>query len=369
MKIVFDAFWWGGGPPSLRHVMREIVLMWAKRYPLDELVLVTRTKHHAASRDDIPANATVHESAVWPQAFFAAGTAARIARQEDADAIVTHNFAPRSPDRVSAIYLHDVLFETNPEMFTPLELRYFALMTRWVRHADLVFTSSYSEADRIRQNTHARRVIPVGLGLSEELIQPGALEERHPGLTADSYLLTVGRLNVRKNLERTLDAAIASGVLSVTFPLVVVGSPGGKEVELSAPVREAIADGRIVFTGFVSEARLRWLYRNTALFMFLSLGEGFGMPPVEAAHFGAPVLASDLAVLRENLGARARYVDPTDTEAIRDAILRCLNFPAPQVPLVDGDSLASQHNWAASVDAMRTAVVAARLAQTSRVSA
>jgi len=364
MKIVFDAFWWGGGPPSLRHVMREIVLMWQKRYPLDELILVTRSKHNAASRNDIPDTASVRESPIWPQAFFAAGPVARIARQENADVVITHNFAARVPGRVSAIYLHDVLFETNPEMFTPLELRYFALMTRWVRHADVVFTSSYSEADRIRQNTHARRVIPVGLGLSEELIEPGALEEQYPGLTAKSYLLTVGRLNVRKNLERTILAAIESGVLTPTFPLVVVGSPDGKEVELSDAVRDAIADGRIIFTGFVTEARLRWLYRNTPLFMFLSLGEGFGMPPVEAAYFGAPVLASDLAVTRENLGALAHYVDPTDTEAIRDAILRCLRFPYP-VPAPADDTLATQHNWAASVDAMRAAL----LAQTARVSA
>ena len=59
---------------------------------------------------------------------------------------------------------------------------------------------------------------------------------------------------------------------------------------------------------------------NCALFCFLSLGEGYGLPPVEAAYFGARVLVSDIPVFRENLGGAAEYVDPNDVSAISNAI-------------------------------------------------
>ena len=357
MKIVFDAFWWGGGPPSLRHVMREIIIAWHKKFPEDELILVTRKKHTAAnSSDQLPG--VLLKTVLWPQALAATQGVRRIARHHNADAVLTHNFAASVPNAVSSVYLHDVLFTTNPEWFTRIERLYFSFMCRWIRRADVVFTSSHCEAARIRDHSDAHFVVPVGLGLSTELTAAEMADDPDPTLTPGQFLLTVGRLNVRKNLETTILSALRTGLVDRGRPLVVVGNPGGKSTAMGSEVREAIQSGAVVFTGFVPEARLRWLYRNTALFSFLSLGEGFGMPPVEAAYFGAPVLVSDLDVFQETLGTAARYVQPTDTSAI--SALMTASIAAGQVStkaVNDRDELGRRHNWDDAVGAMRSVIV------------
>ena len=352
LKVVFDAYWWVNGPPSLRHVLREIVAAWHSNFPHDELTLVVRRGALASS-----AGFATVESRLWPQALLATRAVPRVARSIGADLVLTHNFAARYSEGVSAIYLHDVLFESHPEWFTAVERRYFALMTRWVRRADLVFTSSETEAERIRQHTNAQRVIAVGLGMSRELMATDEPEDLDPALYGMRFVLTVGRLNVRKNLGRVIRAALASSVVTIDRPLVIVGSANGKEEGLDVAAREAVATGRIRFTGFVSEARLRWYYRHTSLFVFLSLGEGFGMPPIEAAYFSATVLASDLPVFHETLGDSASFVDPTDEAAITAAI---------EAGVVAGESrdldrrprgsVAARHDWSETVAAMRAAV-------------
>jgi len=352
LKVVFDAYWWVNGPPSLRHVLREIVAAWQSNFPHDELTLVVR-RGITASTEGI---ATV-ESRLWPQALLATRAVPRVARSIGADLVLTHNFAARYSEGVSAIYLHDVLFETNPEWFSATERRYFSLMTRWARRADLVFTSSETEAERIREHTDAQRVLAVGLGMSHELMAIGEPDDPDPALYGMRFVLTVGRLNIRKNLGRVIRAALASSSVTIDRPLVIVGSANGKEEGLDVAAREAVATGRIRFTGFVSEERLRWYYKHTSLFVFLSLGEGFGMPPIEAAYFSATVLASDLPVFHETLGDSASFVDPTDEAAITAAL---------DAGVVAGESrgadrrprgsVAARHDWSETVGAMRAAV-------------
>lgn len=348
VKVVLDAYWWADGPPSLRHVLREMVFAWSTEFPDDELVLVAR---RGADTTDAPVGAVIERSALWPQALLATVAVARATSRHRADLVLTHNFAARATGSSrSAIYLHDVLFATHPEWFTPVERAYFSRMVSFAPRADVVFTSSETEASRIRERTAARRVVAIGLGLSRELL--AASSDPDPRLTPGSFVLTVGRLNVRKNLGTVLRAAVASGELSAERPLVVVGAPDGRAASLDNDTASAIADGRVLFTGFVSEERLRWYYESTALFICLSLGEGFGMPPVEAAALGADVLVSDLPVFRETLGAHARYVDPTDVSAIAVAVASMLKN-GEWMPRRPRPAIAARHDWALTVRALR----------------
>ena len=347
MRIVFDAFWWNEGPTSLRHVLREIVIAWSRCFPEDELTLVTR-RRGAQDPGDVPAGVTVVTSSLRPQALLAGFGVEPVRRRLGYDAVITHNFAARSAG-VSAVYLHDVLFETNPEWFTPRERAYFSFMTRWIRRADIVFSSSATEGARIAANARPRVVVPVGLGLSSELV--ASSEHRAvDGLEPGRFLLTVGRLNVRKNLERTIRAALATDQLTPSSPLVLVGAGEDSAFTSSPVIRDAVRHGTVRFTGHVTDAELRWLYAQTRIFLFLSLGEGFGMPPVEADHFGAPLLVSDLPVLRENLGDSARYVDPLDEGAIAEAIRHFT--PVAGAP----GRAAARHEWTATVSRMREAL-------------
>lgn len=354
MRVVFDAYWWVAGPTSLRHVLRETVLAWHREFPGDRLALVVRRRHLAAAAADAPAGVLVEPARIRPQALLASVAVERVRRRLGFDAVVVQNFAAQSGG-VSAVYLHDVLFETNPEWFTRTERAYFSLMTRWVRRADVVFSSTATEAGRIRSSTRARTVVPVGLGLSRELVGSAELDPV-PGLEAGRFLLAVGRLNVRKNLAHTIAGALDSGAVRPDLPLVLVGAGSGEDLRADARVRAGVDSGAIRLTGHVSDARLRWLYASTSLLLFLSLGEGFGMPPVEARAFGAPVLASDLPVLRETLGDEAVYVDPLDDAAIAAAVRERLRVPRDPGP----SRMVERHDWAATVRAMR-GELAARL--------
>ena len=365
MKVVFDAYWWVSGPPSLRHVLREIVFAWSQQFPLDELTLVVRSSHQTEAAVDTPPHAAIRTSPLWPQALLAVMAVPAIAADVDADLVLTHNFAASTRSRsLSAVYLHDVLFATNPEWFTFAERQYFSSMLRWIRRADIVFTSSVNESTRIANNARPRAVLPVGLGLSTELIDANAQHDPDPDLTPGSFLLTVGRLNSRKNLATVIAAALQSGRVSPEHPLVIVGSPDGRREPLGSAAEQARTAGSIRFTGFVTEERLRWYYSTTSLFVFLSLGEGFGMPPVEAAHFGAPTLVSDLPVFHENLGQHASYVDPRDVGAIAAAIAGVIDKSESSTPpRAVRTSIAVQHDWRETVRAMRS-YAAPRIAMT-----
>lgn len=300
MRIVFDAYWWLDGPPSLRHVLRETIFAWSREHPSDELVLVTRRRGHDDVRQDLPPNTLAVATRLWPQALAARLAVPAAAKRHKADAVITQNFAARAHRRASAVYLHDVLFLSNPEWFTRAERAYFSRMIAWLPRADVVFTSSSSEAQRIRSWTRRDDVSPVGLGMSTELYSEGETDP-DPTVEAGQFILTVGRINARKNLEQVIRAAIASGHATAERPLLVVGPEDGLLPTLPADLLIEMRKADVRFTGYVSESRLRWLYANCSAFICLSRGEGFGMPPVEAAYFGAPLIVSELPVFRETL--------------------------------------------------------------------
>jgi glycosyltransferase involved in cell wall biosynthesis len=317
LRILYDTYWWGTGPQSGRVVVRELLRAWREEFPQDEFVLAVRKADLEAVRREFPDVETVVIRG-RPHGIATLTQYPLHARRRNVDLAFTQNFAP--PGVWTATFIHDVMYQTDPEWFTRLERAYFWLIPRFARSAQLVLTSSQHEAERIRRcNPRVRRVEGIGLSVSTELARA---EPERPAVAAnlESFLLTVGRLNIRKNLAVTLQAALASGAVSSARPVLVVGGEDGKNSELPPDVRRAADEGLVVFVPRVTDAELAWLYTNADLFLCLSLDEGFGLPPVEALHFGCTTIASDIAVFRENLGSLATYVDPTAPAAIAEAI-------------------------------------------------
>jgi glycosyltransferase involved in cell wall biosynthesis len=214
--------------------------------------------------------------------------------------------------------VHDVLFIEHPEWFTKQELAYFRAIPGGVRRARWVLTSSRSEADRITRlvKPHALPVA-VGLGIDAALLSSTA--QPVSALDSGRYLLSVGRLNARKNLARLISATRASSTIRTDFPLAVVGKPDGKDAELGADGTSPSEDA-VIWLGTVSPSELNWLYSNAAAMVYPSLDEGYGLPPVEAAVFGSPVAVSDIPVMRENLGDFAHYFDPYSQGSIAEQV-------------------------------------------------
>ncbi len=324
MRVLFDAYWWEEGPPSGRNVVRSLLTAWAERFDEDTIVAGVPVQDLDAASRSLPSTVRPLGLRLRPHAAAASVELATIARRHHPDLTVAQNFTPVWGR--SAVFLHDVLFQSNPEWFTPAERAYFAAMPWLARRAAVVLTSSQAEAERITRHNPRLRPTPVGLGLSPALVQG---PERPPVGVEDlsGFVLSAGRLNVRKNLERTVAAAARSREVHPLRPLLVVGESQGR-TESSTNAGSATSDGTVRMLGHLPDEELRWLYRHADLFAFLSLDEGYGLPPLEARANGCPVLASDIPVLRETLGAEAEFVDPTDVEAIADAMDRALVRPA-----------------------------------------
>lgn len=348
MRVFFGGFWWARGPASNRQVLREFIWAWEREFPQDEITVAVRRASIHIAQSELPDRVTVVGLRLKPQGVSVILEQPFIARRMHADVSITHNFTPAFGP--AAVFIHDYMFLTSPEWFTLKERAYFSLMPVTARRATWVFTSSQSEADRISRLSRGRTVIPVGLAIGRGLANAAPRRpEGVDGISGD-FLLCVGRLNARKNLANTIEAALASGRATEESPLVIVGEPQGRSADLPAAVTEAVDRGAVRFLGFIDDAELAWLYRNTSLLLFLTRDEGFGLPVLEARYFGAPVVVSDIPVFREILGPNASYADPDDVSAIADTIRAAPKRTATMGPSDLG------YSWEASVHAMRKAI-------------
>lgn len=142
------------------------------------------------------------------------------------------------------------------------------------------------------------------------------------GVVPGSYVMALGTAKGYKNIARIFDA------MRTPLPggerLVVVGGPGRTAYE----VKGWTPPEGTIFTGFVDDGALRAFYEGAAVFAFPSRTEGFGLPPVEAMHCGTPVVVARAGAMPEVCGAAAMLVDPEDTAAWREALIRVLSDAA-----------------------------------------
>ena len=309
MRVLFDGFWLPDGPPSGRAVVTGLARGWAAAFPEDDLHLAAR-----GGASGLPDGTTIHrlKSPLHPLANYF--EIARLARQLEADAVFTHNFVA-SGSVPAFTFVHDVLFQSNPEWFSRTERLYFLPIVMGFNNAQVLLTSSDSERRRIKlYNPSVPDVRAVGLAPA-----PGLdVESTRPNQSLpEPFLLSVGRLNKRKNLRRVLDAhARARESTEQLSALVVVGADSGENMASLAKEWPSV-----IFLGGVSDGELRWLYENARGLVFASLDEGFGLPPVEALAFGCPVAVSDIDVMREVVQGDGIYFNPSDVSEISAAMI------------------------------------------------
>lgn len=319
MRILFDAHWWVDGPRSGRNVLRGLVGGWSRAFPDDEITLRAQRRHVSLVRGDArqgKLKVEVNHYPTWAR-YHAVAVATIAASKDEYDAVLTQNFCPPFSRARNVVLLHDVLFVTNPEWFTKTELLYLSAIRPSLHWATNIVTTSSSETVRIGTvwPEVRTRLVKVGLGVPDGLLdthprRPSSLCHESP------FVLAVGRLNVRKNLARLVEAFIRVAVDDPKPHLVIAGSVDGAYVPVAVP-REMAA--RIHFLGHVADEELRWLYENCDLFACPSLDEGYGLPLIEANILGARVIASDIQVFRELAIAEA-YFDPRSVDEVAAAI-------------------------------------------------
>jgi glycosyltransferase involved in cell wall biosynthesis len=167
----------------------------------------------------------------------------------------------------------------------------------------------------------------------------------------ERYLLFVGSMNPRKNLERVVKSYVAiKDQTDLPHELVIIG-PENKSIFKSVDIE---AQDDVVTPGFVTEGELKYAYENADVFVFPSLYEGFGLPPLEALACGTPVVASDTTALGEILQEGCIQVDPEDVQEISDAIRRILEDEQLADELAtQGNAYAREFTWENATNQLR----------------
>jgi glycosyltransferase involved in cell wall biosynthesis len=156
----------------------------------------------------------------------------------------------------------------------------------------------------------------------------------------------VGRATPHKNLKRLIEAF---EILKPKYPelmLVFAGKFDANYHWLEALASHKRLADSVVFTDFVSEGQLRWLYEHTAAYVFPSLSEGFGLPGIEAMAQGAPVVAAKATSLPEIYGPAAEYFDPKITFDMAQKISRVISDTELRGQLIKtGRAQAAKYSW------------------------
>lgn len=256
-----------------------------------------------------------------------------------------------------AVTIHDTLFETHPQFFTKQFLR-MARFTgrRSVRKAALLFTVSQFSLQEIARlyGVEPSAITITGNGVNLARFHPvsaegsddwnGADLVRALGAEPGQYLVTVGRLEPRKN-HLNLVRAYAR-IAEPRPPLLIVGQRDFEHDEAFAEVEKLGLADEIKFLERVADAELPALVRHARVFVYPSYAEGFGMPVLEAMASGVPVVTSATTALVEVAAGAALTVDPADPQAIAGAIETLLYDASLRRKLAaQGLEVAARHRW------------------------
>lgn len=223
-----------------------------------------------------------------------------------------------------ALYVHDMAYVRFPETLQStnlLNLR--ANVARGVERADRIVTLS----EFSRREIHELLQVPLeniaiihpAASVSDSMVDKTVLCEKF-GITGP-YILFMGNIEPRKNLTRVLQAFdLLKKEQGIPHKLVLAGGQGWKNEQIHATVDSLSCARDIIFTGYVSDGEKNALYQNAQAFVFPSLYEGFGIPPLEAMHFGCPVVCSNAASLPEVCGDAATMVDAYQVESIASGL-------------------------------------------------
>ena len=229
--------------------------------------------------------------------------------------------------------IHDMTSFSLPECHIPLRrsaLYRRAILTS-IRRAHLVSVPSHFTRQAILDfmpdiPSERIHVIPAGVGEEFHLQAPNDVQRARSRLKLNwPYILYVGTIEPRKNLQRLVESyerLIAKG--GVREHLVLAGRLGWDYKGILEQINSPALRDRVHLPGYISQDDLPLLYAGARLFVYPSLEEGFGFPPLEAMACGVPTIASLSSSLAENLREAAELVPADDTEALTAAMARLL---------------------------------------------
>lgn len=219
--------------------------------------------------------------------------------------------------------IHDMGAWDYSKAMTTLSRYYFRISYRIAaKISEKIITVSNFSKGRIHEvlGVPKERIEVIYSAIYEEILNENTITfevVRNEYGLPDKYIMTLSTLEPRKNMKLLLEAynKVAD---CVDYDLVLVGRKGWK---IDAVIDEYKVKERIHITGFVEDEHLSAIYKNALCFVFPSLYEGFGLPPVEALEMGIPVISSNAASMPEILRNQAVFFKSGDKNELRDLLL------------------------------------------------
>jgi glycosyltransferase involved in cell wall biosynthesis len=263
----------------------------------------------------------------------------------------------------SVVTIHDCIHLMFPQ-YLPNKAAYaYARASMWAaaRRSDCILTVSEASKRDILHffDVRPEKIVVVYNAIDEHFWETPAEDDvarvRERYQLDHEFVLYVGNIKPHKNLVRLIEAFAEfrrSGFESVK--LLIIGDEISKLPALRRAVHRHKLHKHVRFLGYLPDRTLAILYRLAAVFVFPSLYEGFGLPPLEAMASGTPVVTSNVSSLPEVAGDAAMLVDPYDVDSIVEGLLRVVNDRRFADELrARGLERAREFSWARSVEKTR----------------
>ena len=255
------------------------------------------------------------------------------------------------------VTVHDLLFLDYPQYF-PLSYRIKNkfLFERSSKRADMLLTvSEFSKEEIVKHFGIDRDKIAVTPNAVLPIEKNIDLPDIYNKVGSEKYILTVGRIEPRKNFHLLLKAFIEMGLYKDGYKLVIIGAADLNYDEyhqyydaLTSEEKESIVMDVATFPELVS------LYKHASLFVFPSLAEGFGIPPLEAIEYGCPLLCSNATAMSE-FGIPSEYLfNPKDIEELKAKIKNSFNGHRN---LINISTITNKFNWKRSADILYKKII------------
>jgi glycosyltransferase involved in cell wall biosynthesis len=263
----------------------------------------------------------------------------------------------------AVVTIHDCIHLRFPQYLPNRAAHVYAkwMMRMAARRAQRILTvSEASKQDILRYlKVPASKVEVIYNALDERLAiappEADVTRVRERYQLRSSYVLYAGNIKPHKNVDRLIEAfAMLRKGRRDDLKLLIIGDEISKYPNLRRLVHRYQLHQHVRFFGFVSDDTLSVLYRLAAVFVFPSLFEGFGLPPLEAMASGTPVVTSNVSSLPEVVGDAALLIDPMNPAAIADAMRRVLDDGALRADLIRrGCQRVKAFSWERSVARVR----------------
>jgi glycosyltransferase involved in cell wall biosynthesis len=246
------------------------------------------------------------------------------------------------------VCIHDIAFKVNPKWFSPAFVTLYKFLIPRIskRSLKVITVSEFSKKSIVNYTEIPENKVEVVYnGLTQVFLGANLISCKH---SAGDFILAVSSVDPRKNLISLVKAFKKANINKLK--LVIVGSES--KVFASVGLKQEIElCPSIIFTGYLPDDELASLYKKAFMFVYPSLYEGFGIPPLEAMASGTATIVSDTAALPEICGDASLYVNPMDVDDITNKIkLLAIDGALRQKLIIKGYKQIEKYSWEKSAE-------------------